>query len=618
MPRPPERGRGPLGHSNRYRMVDIFLTLSLIWAIHAHDYDIHSDLETKPIAPVTFQPLGELILSGNSYVLPLTLDINDLLTLITPIKETLLQVRDSYHKTFGRLNSYSHATSHLLRATSQLPHSIQSHISLLLNDLESRIHSVNYMLFNLGNYNKDNSPYPRVRRAPLEFVGTLAHALFGLVDADEFADTKHLLQSLSDLSERERQSLNLHSKILNITAMHIESLTQNQDKVMNALNTVKDHIHTLNVTLFYDSSAVYDLTNTVSFISVIGYCSSSITDLDLYIRQLEMGLTKMLKGELVPSIYPPEKLSAIIESISLSNLRPLWPPTEQYLALYYKFARVTPISGDQFIFLVQLPLLSEPHMQLRLYKVTALPYPIDANITITYGTLLPYFAITNDLEYYMEVDNKFIQTCRTSSSLYYCQEALVLYKKSAPSCLYSLYVKADQDKHCVKHVAPKLDRPLIQYSAYGTWYYASNQPLTLVATCPTHTKNLHLPLGVGAIRIPSKCRVNSDMMLLPTVQSIRHSPEHINLTHIIQFNVTLNTVERNLLGKFNDTTYKDLLALNKAPIPLAALVNDLGQLHLIKSTHVYTTVTSSYAAVLGTALLILLVCLLCAVWYMKR
>ena len=173
-------------------------------------------------------------------------------------------------------------------------------------------------------------------------------------------------------------------------------------------------------------------------------------------------------------------------------------------------------------------------------------------------------------------------------------------------------------KNCIKHVVKSLDLPLFQHSSHGAWYYASNQPLTLVATCPKHTETLLLPLGVGALSIPPGCRVNSKEVLVPAMQSISNKPEHINFTHLIPFNISLSPMEHELLSKFNTNFYQDLLSLNSAPIPLLSLQNDLKNLHTIGRSHAFVTVTSSYAATICTALLILFSCLLLAAWYMKR
>ena len=48
----------------------------------------------------------------------------------------------------------------------------------------------------------------------------------------------------------------------------------------------------------------------------------------------------------------------------------------------------------ELTFLVLIPLIPKENPQLNLFKVLALPYPISENITISYGDMSPYLAIS--------------------------------------------------------------------------------------------------------------------------------------------------------------------------------------------------------------------------------
>ena len=171
------------------------------------------------------------------------------------------------------------------------------------------------------------------------------------------------------------------------------------------------------------------------------------------------------------------------------------------------------------MFYILIPLFPEPNTGMSLYKVTALPYPFKSNVTISYGNLPPFFAVSNDHSLHTDLTNADLENCRQLQTLYYCNEVRPLYKSSHPSCTYALYTNIGIEKHCSKHASPNLLRPIVIRDD-DRWLYATSYNVHITVVCPSKTTKVELEVGVGSIEIPTNCRINSPFAQLPTAQEI--------------------------------------------------------------------------------------------------
>ena len=251
---------------------------------------------------------------------------------------------------------------------------MRSHIDLLLSDLHQRVLNLQNLLVSLGSYGQDRTL--RLKRAPLEFVGTLANYLFGIVDHTSFAEAQAVISQLEELSETERKTLNLHGKILNLTASHIKNLEDNQSKTHQAIASLDSNVKILDTAIRSVERQVFDVSNALSMVSSITYAASAVTDLAYTFTQFSDGLNMMTKGQLSPILFPADRLTSILDEINHSNSRTLWPSAPEFLPLYYKFTQIIPLNYQSFLFLIMIPLLPNPSAELNLFKLEILPYPL--------------------------------------------------------------------------------------------------------------------------------------------------------------------------------------------------------------------------------------------------
>ena len=73
--------------------------------------------------------------------------------------------------------------------------------------------------------------------------------------------------------------MNLHSRIINITQIHIQRIEQKQVKTLNALEEMDSNVRVLSTALLNSDRNVFGESNTLAIVSAILYISSVINDL---------------------------------------------------------------------------------------------------------------------------------------------------------------------------------------------------------------------------------------------------------------------------------------------------------------------------------------------------
>ena len=350
----------------------------------------------SPTTPVNFRSKGKIIYAGRNVIIPIILDTLDLIHITQPLLIGLNSVKNRYENLVTELLDRRYKADNISMI---FPTSMQHHLHLLISDIQERVLNLRSMLDVMEDFGKFDTPskLTRGKRGLFNAGGKLASYLFGLVDSDSYEETNKIINNLKTLTEEERLSINLHSEILNITSLHMEEITSRQSKAIESIITIDNNLQILNATLARNLDEIYDLNNSIRMISAISYASSALRDLDYKFSRFISGLTELNRGFLSEKIIKPEHLQTIIAKLIDRNLRPLWPPTREYIQLYYRFSEIMKINTNKYMYLLMIPLLPDPVTELELYSLKTLPYPVSNNITISYGEIpffLPYHQIT--------------------------------------------------------------------------------------------------------------------------------------------------------------------------------------------------------------------------------
>ena len=454
--------------------------------------------------PVTFSPVGDVVVSGSHYLVPVRLDVESLLARIAPLEESLTNTSLNFNtlRTLmgENLDESGDSTSRPRHLTGNpnlkhFPASLREHIALLIADLHQRVQNLQDVLTSLADFGIPEAPATlreRAKRGLIDGIGIGLHYLFGVIDAKTYQEARNIIDQLADLSEKERDQINIHSQVLNLTAVHVDQLEQNQQKASEAIQHLDNNLQVLSKALREQEADIFGLSNALGMVSSISYTASAMADMTNEFNRFSSGLATMVKGTLASEIIPSQNLAALINELNLRNTRTLWPAAPEYLPLYYKFSQVVCLNYREFTFLILIPLLpKESAQKLKLYEVSALPYPINENITISYGDMSPYLAISNDHQYYMVLGHMDLASCRRFASLYYCDMPRPLLRSSAPTCEYAFYTGLNIEKSCEKHVGQKLTHPWVIRTP-NAWMYATSSPFSLTIICPTGTRTMNV------------------------------------------------------------------------------------------------------------------------------
>ena len=575
--------------------------------------------------PVVFTAAGQIINSGSHYVIPLRLDVLSLLLEIEPLEDSLKGAFSHYMELSKLMGGTNKNGSSVGREYSleYFPLSLKEHTSLLLRDLDQRMKNLRGVLIALSDYG--NSPKskskPMIRRRGLaNFIGSAANFLFGVVDSATFDSAQKAIERIESLSEEERVQLNIHSRVINITQTHVHNLELFQTKAMKALTELDQNIQFLSTALMNQDRKIFHMTQALNLVSTVSYASSAVQDLTYEFNRFAEGLEGMTSGHLRPEIYAPDHLGEVIRKLNSQNIRTLWPGSKEYISLYYKFAEVIPLNLDSLTFLVMLPLLPQPAGELMLYGMTALPHPINENVTVSYGPLRPYLGISQDHQVYITLTETELNSCRRFNSLFYCDSAKPLYRASAPSCEYALFTGLDVGRHCPKRVAPKLDRPLLARTD-SNWLYATSRRFSMTTVCPSGAKTILIEVGLGTITLPPKCKASTDFAILPRILSIKQKGfEVISYTAVQPFNVTFSEREHKVINHFtSDPLYQDLLQFAGQSVPMDSMENELGSIRLIQQQRHKAGSVAAIAGYTSIGLVILTVSVItCALYVWCR
>ena len=91
-------------------------------------------MTTSPQNPVTFSEMGKIIYAGDHYILPIALDINDLLTMTQPLLDGLLDTRGHFDSIMEQLSERPRGHPHADFVQNHFPNSMQQHLLLLMDD----------------------------------------------------------------------------------------------------------------------------------------------------------------------------------------------------------------------------------------------------------------------------------------------------------------------------------------------------------------------------------------------------------------------------------------------------------------------------------------------------
>ena len=169
---------------------------------------------------------------------------------------------------------------------------LRQHLQFLSKDLLSRQKQLTDFLATLGE--KDYEPDAlkaaskkdryvkkrvRVERGLIDAGGQLLSYVFGTALDSEVQSTKEIVERLTRLTEQQRQQINIHADVLNSTAIHLDAVETQVNRVTSCLDAVRENIQQLSNHIRDNSRYEYTLAHSLVMSSSLSYASTALADL---------------------------------------------------------------------------------------------------------------------------------------------------------------------------------------------------------------------------------------------------------------------------------------------------------------------------------------------------
>ena len=553
---------------------------------------------------VLFRNKGTVELSGRAYHVLLDISIDNLLLSVKPIGEAVQAVSTGIHNTFKSLSLKApKRTNKMLEVNTNqtlgnpftslsytLSSSMQEHITFLLAELKNKHRSLLNFLQSMGDIhlNPLSAETHRSSRGLINAGGSVLQWLFGIATDDELSSTNEILDRLASLSEETRQTVNLHSTILNETYIHFEDIGVQVNRVKQCLSQVTANIVTLTNHISTLENQQYTITHSLIMTNSLMYASTALSDLSNQFTNLKIGLSKFREGFISTEIIPPSVILNLSHQITLLNLKPIYPSNPRYLPLLYKYIRVSPLPHHPLAFVVSIPLEGDPRTQLELFELISLPVSITNTLTISYSNLPKYLAVSDDRRSYIEYES--MSDCRHHSNTYLCPVDRPVYRDTAPSCALSLL--KGNTKFCNKHFSHPLPRAMLTKSSAG-WLYSISKEDKFTITCAGGTTEIKVSPGSGRLSTGDNCKISGSEFTLPS-SAISHSePMHVNISLVTPFSLNLTYDELEDVSTLNNSELlTDVMKLTNQ-MPLTSLRTELRNLAYIQKMRKLNTISGS-------------------------
>ena len=485
---------------------------------------------SAPSTSLFFKQEGRMIMTGRNKIIALKVDIEEVLQPLHHIREKIVHVDIQIRFT----NTDKPKQSEKMSGFSD---KLIIHIKYFLEEIKKlETHMKDFFTYMLSAVNPMR-PNHRGKRGAINILGTLANALFGVATQKQVNDIHAHINNMEDLSEKQRNQLNVHTDILNITVRKMTLLT---DAVSKLEKTNKNILDVFGRSIVETAQ----LEHHIEIMECLMSLQLILNDIARDNQEMIFGLREMMEGKLSQSIVPTTKL---VDLLQLADFNPLYPPTETFIGFYYKTSHVTMKSTNTnaIVFYIALPMKGDPGDVFDIYRIHPLPVPVpDSQMYLKLATVAPYLAITETRRLYAVLHD--VNLCSRYNELFICPPGQI-YDIRIRTCELSLFTNNRSISELCMYQMINEFPPYFVATENG-WTYASREDVTLHLRCDTDVgaeKEISIAKGLGKITVASGCSVNSDQMVLPAT-ILEPSDDIISVkSHSLE-------IEAGVIAKIND------------------------------------------------------------------
>lgn len=399
------------------------------------------------------------------------------------------------------------------------------------------------------------------KRAALEIVGTLANAIFGVLDADTGRQyTKDIVTLQNDanfqaeLSKKQTMIVEGSIKLQNLTFNEI------REKLGNLSNEIKK-IGTL-------SKQASDEEWKIHFNSLAHITTLVLLHHNSLNNEVLKLLTHTVKGEMTDLIPPDQiksSLIAIKEELQTDEQLPIDIGNDNIYRIFRVAAIHTMLSKDKILLELRVPIIN--NTAFKLFKSTQIPTLVGDS----YAIIKPeneFFLTNPKQDIYIPMTRDEIKDCRqVSIDKAVCKQLASIYTNPGEICELALMKQSKYHKvptQCKVERVPRKNY-MIQMYDVNKYYCVINSPRAIQNVCGQNSQNFELTEN-GFITIQAGCYiVDGNTILKPHAMKNLKSAEVItpkfNLASLLEYekpNQSLITEEKAIFIKNYHNEFDEL------------------------------------------------------------
>ena len=443
--------------------------------------------------------------------------------------------------------------------------------------IRKKFHALHYemqdFLVSIVGSNVTHDKHARKPRGAMNFIGSVANTLFGTATQAQVDFIHKKISVLESLTEDERQKLNVHSRVLNITLADLTQVHVAITQLQRASTLTEKMLNTMVTDIRKNGDAMMILEQLLH----VHLALSTIADEHLKLR---IGLQTMMETMLSPNIVTNDLLLALLKEIASKTTGLLFPPSPEFLGIHRDIIRVFRVQNDVnnkvtaargLNFYLFFPLRSNPADTFDVFGMSPLPYPIpNSTYFMLHQPSTKYLMISESRTLYFLQNT--LETCRKHDNLLICPPLGPVYTTNMESCESAVFLNSQSasslcHKFLIKDFLP------IFIKGTQDWTYAISSPLDITLKClnKSHSNQRYTINGTGKMQIGPGCSVHSQTFILPKYSNTIQQ-ETLQITPY-PFALPLTPWEHQFIINSTNITFPGRTSLK--PIPLHEYIDRL-------------------------------------------
>ena len=469
------------------------------------------------------------------------------------------------------LKQFKQVTNDTCQRILEIAKAFNEQKDILIREIDENIETIKHLAYPETDFRGNSAR--RYKRAPLEFFSVIGEKVFGTARKKNLKILEEQQKLLAQATQQKFNFLAANMKMLfsankiqNYALGNITEELSDQQRQMNDIVSVFNRTqmeanmlftdHSLQLSFLYYVLVKQNAIQTQIVKSTMTVLNT-LTLMRVQTGEIRNALQKVASGQLPNELIPSHILEDTLQQIDrqLMQKRSTFRLAINSLQYYYGI-NIASFGHNKTLYLqIRVPLTTAgATFQNFKIKTFQIPVPVQQGREVMkhrYSQIVPeypYFAISMDEEYYIELDEQDLAMCKgLEGSPHVCNPVKFMYSvRTRPSCGLALYTgNSTMMKYYCKKEYEEADYPRTQIQQIGS---TANLLITAVDKqfikhCDNGVQMISIPAcELCVIKLPCGCLLRSSEGMLPAIHD--ECSKEYNATQDVRYPVNLLVLSR--------------------------------------------------------------------------